>query len=236
MNFETLQTHPDFKSVDSNVTNANTLGEILCEALQNQHNFEKRTTPVEMQSWNSYEALQQFTIDLEKVDRLYHVYYYNDETSLRFFHMIARMEYNNNNNNNNNQGYIFVELQANCDFTGFDCQGGGVIFISENANLFMRLVLGETFMDEEFNKCLIYDFLKEDDDYDYDAITVERETCDKFSRMFLNRVPMLKYICHEIIYKNKDQLWEYKVLLPEILKNSVDDFINTKEAIASYNE
>ena len=217
-----LQTHPSFKSFNPNVKNAEEIDDYLHEALHYQHTFEKRTTPWEAQQWD-YEELQRFNIDLEKIDRLYYIFY-DSGVGGRNFQMIARME-------KDEEQPIYVEMVASCDYTGFDCQGSGYIFISKNANLFMKLVLAEA--EKDVDKSLIYDSLRED------SIYVEEMDnyyyYDKFSNLLLKKVPMLKYICHEAIYQNRDVLYEYKILLPKILRESVLEFINTKDAIIAYN-
>ncbi|KAK7082297.1 hypothetical protein SK128_024129 [Halocaridina rubra] len=86
-----------------------------------QSSFEKRTTPMEAQYWD-YDTLQQFEIDLEKVDRVYDIYYLDDGVSGERFYLVARMVYN--------EELIYVELAASCDFTGFDCQGEGYVFLT----------------------------------------------------------------------------------------------------------
>ena len=214
----TLKTHPNFKSVNPVVRDAETIADYLREPLHYQFMFDKRTTPWELQQWD-YEVLQSFEINLEKVDRLYDVQYENDGVGIRSFGLIARMEYEEQS--------LYVELIANCDYTGFDCQGGGYIFISKDANLFFKLVLREN-----LNKNLIYESLKSDSIY----VEEEEDTdYDKFSRMMWKTAPMLKYLCHEAIYQNREPLQGYSFLLPKILTESIDDFIKTKEAKIAYN-
>ena len=213
-----LKTHPDFKSLDAEVQNADTMDDYVGEALSYSYMFEKRTTPWEAQHWD-YDALQKFEIDVEKVDRLYYIYH-TDHAGGQDFKMIARMEYE--------EAPLYVELDAGCDYTGFECQGNGVIYVSRDANLFMKLVLSK---EDSLNRNLIYKSLRED------RIYVEEDNdYDNYSNMFGTNVPMLKYLCHEAIYENKDELCEYKFQLPNILVNSIDDFIRTKEAKIAYNQ
>ena len=40
---------------------------------------------------------------------------------------------------------------------------------------------------------------------------------------------MLKYLCHNAIYDNREILSHYKEQFPEILAKSVDDFIKVKD-------
>lgn len=213
-----LQTHPDFKSLVPEVQDAETMEDCLFEALEYQETFDKRTNPWENKEFD--DILQNFEIDLEKVDRLYHIQYISNPFG-REFSMIARMQYQDKP--------LYVELFAGCDFTGFECQGRGVIFISRDANIFMNLVLTEQ---EDLKKNLIYASLKED------GIDVEEkeEEYNNCSRWFLKNAPPLKYLCHKNIYENVQMLPEYRLVLPKILADSIDEFIKMEEAKKSYNE
>ena len=222
MTFEIPDTHHDFRSIDPNVRDVAMMDGYLSEALFYQHMFDKRTTPWEAQEWD-YGVLQEFEVKLEMVDRLYYIHYNSDGVSGRDFKLIARVEYEGK--------ALYVEMIASCDYTGFECQGGGFIFVSRDANLFMKLVLTER--EDDLNKKLIYESLQKD------SIYVEEEDeilCEKFSRMMRECVPMLKYLCHEVVYQNRNTLRGYKTLLPKILIQSIDDFIRDKEARIAYND
>ena len=51
----------------------------------------------------------------------------------------------------------------------------------------------------------------------------------KCTQKFWNNSPMLKYLCHNAIFENKDVLSHFKDHLSRLLANSVDDFIKVKE-------
>ncbi|XP_068206570.1 uncharacterized protein [Palaemon carinicauda] len=176
-----------------------------------QYMFERRTTPWEMTEWD-YDDLQTFKIDLEEIDRLYHVYFSDDGTSGQDYQLIGRVEHKGQP--------LYVELVASCDYTGFDCRGGGVIFVSRDANLFMRLVLTS-----DCKKDLIYQSLEED------GIEVEAQTeYDACGRMFWRNPPMLKYICHQAAYEHRARLQPQLSSLPKCLIISVDEFIKFNDA------
>ncbi|XP_066944386.1 uncharacterized protein [Macrobrachium rosenbergii] len=212
-----LKTHPDFKSVDPAVTDADTMDENMWTALAYQYMFDRRTTPWEMAQWD-HDELQSFKVDLEKVDRLYYIYFHDDESFGQEYAMIARMDH---------KGLpLYVELSASCDYTGFDCQGQGVIFVSRDANLFMKLCITR-----ECNRDLIYQSLEED------GIQVEEQTeYDACRRMQLKTAPMLKYLCHQAAYEHRAKLWPQFSCLPKILANSVDEFIKFRDAKDVYDD
>ena len=253
----TIKTHPNFKSVIPDVCDAKTMQKYVGGALAYQYMFDKRTTPWERKNWDEDE-LQKFEIDLQDIDRLYHIYRRSDEGGSEY-RLIGRMEYKNLKKKKTfRHSYqprcccrrhrphrgcslcshrqkkpqkqqkpptlLYIELKASCDFTGFLCQGGGVIFISSDANLFMRIILRF-----EREKHLIYKSLAED------GIEVEeQQEYDLFSRMFWNNPPSLKYLCHEVVYLNKEFYDFCLNLLPKILFESVREFIKTEEAKIAY--
>ena len=132
----------------------------LFEALSYQSTFDRRTTPWEVQYWD-YKDLRAFEIDLERVDRLYHISFFDVANGDREFEMIGRMQYKGEP--------IYVELNAGCDFTGFDCQGEGNIVISRDANFFMKHLLRS-----KREKDIIYKALADD------GIEVEEEEQSEF--------------------------------------------------------
>ncbi|XP_068226098.1 uncharacterized protein [Palaemon carinicauda] len=214
----TLKTAPNFKSIDPAVPDADTMEDYLSNALDYQYMFEKRTTPWEMAQWDPDE-LQSFKIDLEKVDRLYHISFIEDGCVGQEYELIARL--------NHKGRLLYVELTAGCDYTGFDCQGYGIIFVSSDANLFLNLVLTNN-----CKKDLIHKSLSEDG-VETEELSIEYNAC---SRMFLKNTPMLKYLCHMSIYENRIKLEPHLSTLPKILKKSVDEFIKFKEAKEAYDE
>ena len=154
-----IKTHPNFKSVISSVVNAEKMNDYLWYALSYQDTFERRTTPWEMNQWN-YDDLQAIEIDLERVDRLYHIKI-SEESGDRIFEMIGRMQYN--------EEILYVKLYAGCDSSGFSCHGGGNIFISRDPNLFMKQPF-----ESKIDKYLIYKSLADD------GIEVEEEEQSEF--------------------------------------------------------
>ena len=209
-----------FKSVKPEVKKADDIDDYVGEALSYQYQFEKRTSPWEAAQWD-YDKLQAFKIDTNKVDRLYHIYNFDDGVGDRDFELIVRLEHEGRP--------LYVELSAGCDYTGFDCQGSGIIFVSRDANLFMKLVLKQV-----RNKDVIYESLRAD------GIQVDEEYYEysnNCSRMLINSAPMLKYLCHQAIYdeiSRSGALQGYQTVLPKILAESVTDFIRTEEAKRHY--
>jgi len=204
-------THPAFRSLDSTVYNADDIEELIGEALLYQHMFEKRTSPWEMQNWD-YEELQEFTLKLKRVDRLYYIHHFDDQVSSRTFEMLVRMKYKKEK--------YFVHLSAGCDFTGFDCQGGGEIYITKSANIFLKSIVAETHNPSVIYRSLIEDGYKVEDPSNFDS----------------SHTPMLKFLTHQAVYDNQDHLSHYPEVLPSLLTESVTDFIQVQETRYHHNE
>ena len=213
-----LNTHPKFKTLMPHVTSAADLQKCMLPSLLHQSLFERRTTPFECNEWD-YKELQEFEINTEIVDR---IYYINASTGY-CYQMITRMDYNFTP--------LYVEIVAICCCIGFRCHGAGFIFVSRDANLFMKLVLSPLL---ERTKARIYKSLAED------SISMEmEEEEDKYStysREIRKTLPTLKYLCHEAVYLNREILRRYSSVLPKILIKSVDEFIKTNDAILAYED
>ena len=166
-----IKTHPNFKSIIPSVQNAEKMNDYLGEVLYYQYTFERGTTRWEMQQWD-YDDLQAFEIDLERVDRLYHINFV-DDCGDRRFEMIGRMQCKEES--------FYVQLFAR---RGFHCKGGGYMFISRDANLFMKYLLKS-----KIEKDLIYKALADD------GIEVEEEELSEFESVPQNP-------CQYFIWKN----------------------------------
>lgn len=212
-----LDTHPAFRSVVSTVKNADDIEELIGEALMYQHMFEKRTSPWEMHTWD-YDELQSFVVDLKKVDRLYYIFSFDDEVSSRSYEILVRMDHNNEQ--------VFVQLSAGCDFTGFDCQGGGEIYITKSPNILLKSIISEN-----HNPSLIYRSLLED------GYRVEEPTQFELSpQQSWNNTPMLKLLSHQAIHDHRDTLKHYPEVLPSMLTNSVTEYIQAQETRYHHDE
>lgn len=201
---------PIFKSAIATVSKVDDIEEMVGYALIYQYMFVKRTSPWEMQTWD-YHELEIFKVDLNKIDRLYYIDHFDDSVNSKTYEILIRMNYNNEK--------IFVRLSAGCDFTGFDCQGGGEIYITRNPNIFLKSIV-----DQYHNPLLIYKHLLED------GYSVEEPSeFDLTPRHQWNSVPMLKFLTHQTVYDNRSNLGHYPQVLPSMLSNSVTEFIQVQE-------
>lgn len=197
------------------MTNAEDIADYVGHALLYQHMFERKTSPWEMNQWDQDE-LQSFDVELDKVDRLYNIDYFNDGVSGSSFYLMVRMVYN--------EKHVFVELNASCDYTGFDCQGGGDIFITINPNLFSKVITRPPDDMERLYQSLAEDGYHIDKQTEHDHTPVAA----------WHNAPMLKFLCHLAIFDNKDKLQHYQQVLPKVLKDSVHEFIIIRDAIHKY--
>ena len=213
-----MKTHYDFRSIDVSITTANDMADHVGYALSYQHMFDCRTSPWEMENFKD-DDLQRFKVNLEKVDRLYYIHHYDDGISSREYEILARMDYGDKK--------AYVNVIASCDFTGFDCQGGGYIFVSFNANVLTKIMLNRRHDHEAIYRSLAEDGLTVEEQSEYDQVSAFR----------WQSVPMLKYLCHVKISDRKNNLSQiYMKLLPKVLADSVEEFIKLKETKEAFDE
>ena len=198
-----------FISYVPNINTQQSIEEILSLPLEYQSMFKKRTTAGEWQDWNK-DKLNEFVIQADKIDRLYHVVATDSVWYHRIWEISCRMEYDGVK--------YFVEMNANCDYLGFNYSGRGLISITKLPDFFLRNMLSK-----DQNPYQIYKSLLEDG-YNVQEI----DPLLKMHPKFWNVVPMLKYHCHDTIYKNRNVLTQYKDQLPPILANSVEEYIQEK--------
>ena len=209
-----VTTHPNFKSLVRRVTNTHIINSYIGYALDYQNMFIRRTTPWERSDWGDDE-LNNFLVDLGKVDRLYHIGFDEYERGLEF-EFVGRMIHNGK--------HLYIEMTADCCFTGFSCSGEGKIFMSKDVNLFLK-----TIPLHEMDMTRVYNSLQED------GIEFEVAEDGRMMKRFLrNNAPTLKYLCHESIFEHRHLLKNYKKQLPKILKDSVKEFIKTRESRICY--
>ena len=219
-----VRTHPDFKSVDKKYQNAVMINSELREALSYQYMFERKTTPWEMSSWEGND-LNNFELKMEQVDRLYHLYYFDSDPGGRDFEFVGRMDYNDLK--------LYVELSACCDYTGFSDRGGGHIFVSTDANLFLKSIL--IGLRGKLGDDLIFESLEQD------GIIVDAELKQEGGMQFYKQMqkhwttaPSLKFLSHSSVYENKHLLEDQLTTLPKYFKESISEFIKAKDVIAWY--
>ena len=163
-----LKTHPNFKSAVPNITNVNEINNIMLHPLSNQNALKRNQIPPG--SITTPDLINSFKIDLEKVDRLYHLYYergiskYKTDT---IYSMVIRLI-----DDDDDLPPLYVELWAaynpDDDYLNEDDGKGwrGFIFISADVDLFMKVT--------PFNHYkLVYDFLWKED-----GIRVEKKFFD----------------------------------------------------------
>ena len=206
----------DFKSVDPRITCRKDIKYMIREALMFQRMFHKRTSPWEIKKWD-YDKLKNFKIEPDNIDRLYYIHH-EDNCYGRNFHLVARAVYEKG-------PPLYVELDASCDFTGFDCQGGGRIYVSWDADIFMKTVLHERFPIDQIYDLLLADGADVDRISKYDTM---------WRRKFTAQVPMLKLLCHRAVKDFQIPENYYRQVLPPILSNSIYDYVKTEDARYAY--
>jgi len=201
----------NFISLDASVKNQKDIVNLVGEALQYQYLFDKRTSPWERASWSD-DDLENFEIQANMIQRLYHIFYYDDEVSGRDFELAVRTVYKGR--------VVYVKMMAGCDFTGFDCHGGGEIYITCDAQIFLKSILKTTIDLNGIWKSMVADGLKVEEPSSFDLLPMRE----------WNNVPMLKFLCHMKVYDERHKLRELAArVLPKMLSQSMEEFIKTRE-------
>nr|BDT62727.1 MAG: hypothetical protein [Metapenaeus ensis nimavirus] len=201
-----------FKSLIPSVRTWMDIEEMVGDALFYQYMFDKRTSPWEMAEWPDGQ-LEKFKVESEAVERLYYIYSYDDGVSGQEYSLVVRVIYRDKP--------VYAYLSASCDFTGFECEGGGEIYISLDAQIFLKSIINSDFNPHDIWASMVEDGLKVEEPSDFDLLP---------TRLLLHGVPKLMFLCHMKIYKDeKERLREAAArYLPKILADSVEDFIKER--------
>ena len=201
----------NFKSEVLDIHSRIDIEDILFLPLIYQNLFDKKTSPEERKEWNE-ENLKSFSIDVNKIDHLYHLVLSEAVPNYRKWELSCRMKHDR-------QDY-FVVMNAECVFSdGPDGQGYGCISFTKLPRFFMNYMVT---LDQGLEK--IYQALKND------KYEVELPDCQHHGdTKDWKNAPMLIYLCHLSIYNNKEMLIHFKRILPKLLANSVEEFIAIKK-------
>ena len=212
-----------FRSLVPYVQTANDIAKYVGCALSYQHTYERKTSPWETEQWNTeeHELLDFFDIRIEAIDRVYRILC---DINNNWCYLLARMEYRKGD-------FVFVELEAGCNYYKEIPRWGGNIYITRHAFIFTKTVYFPSDVER-----LIYQSLR-DDGYAFE----EKTEHDWKPAELWNEPPTLKFICLKEIYYGINhqedeelQLKHYSQVLPTLLKQSVDEFTIIQEAIVSY--
>lgn len=104
-----MGTGDDFRSLDRRVINQQDILGLMGEALSYQHMFSRRTTLYEIAEWKK-DDLDHFTIDANKMDRVYYIKNYSVPGGEKLYTLLARMQYGSRK--------AYFILSANREFQG----------------------------------------------------------------------------------------------------------------------
>lgn len=96
--------------------------------------------------------------------------------------------------------------------------GGGEIYISLDAQVFLKSVLDQKYDIQKIWRAMVDDGYNVEQPSEYDL---------KPMRLW-HSTPMLKFLCHMAVYNNKEYLKHYNQVLPKSLVDCVDEFIKLR--------
>ena len=200
-----------FKSIVPKVTNLEDLEYGMSYVMDYQTMLDKSTTPWEQKHLWPGDTLQKFEIDLEKIDRVYHMV--RVDNSDQEFELIARMSFADDRP-------LYVYLRAYCLYPGFDFNGWGSIYLSFDADIFMKTILTDS-----HNIDLIYESMI------IDGISVERRTKEDIAGKSSSPFG-LQFLCQRAVIDHNLS----KEYLPVMMANSLDRFVKSEAARNAFNE
>ena len=126
-----LKTHLKFQTFENTYDNATKIQSEINGALFHQNKFTRKTTEQEKYNWIG-KKLQNFKINVERIDRLYYISFNRYSTKSKY-ELVARMEEEEGN-------YIYVRLFAIFRYIGSDLVPNDdcIITISKNRTFFLN--------------------------------------------------------------------------------------------------
>ena len=125
-----LKTHPNFKSMVSEINDINLVKNMMNRAFIDRHQYwlKRNSTTWEMNHYWYDTELDKVNIDLEKIDRLYYISLQRFDYSATF-QLVARMKYENDD---------FLYLNLNSVVHRINNYKQGTLFVSFFPNLFVK--------------------------------------------------------------------------------------------------
>ena len=216
-----------FKSYFPDINTREEMIEKIGDALIHQQAFDKRTSPWETNDW-SHTELKDFQINVECIDRLYHL---STETGIITdfdWDLYCRIDHHGTK--------YFTHMHASCDYyphctsipphcSGFYVLDVGRITITKLPDFFLNNIISNHQNLDQIYLALL------DDNY---AIDKPNPLLEWYPKRWKN-TPMLKYLCHMTIFENRKMLINFKDHLPKPLANGVYDFIKVQEWVEGNN-
>ena len=169
-----IKTHPNFISFVPFISQAQDIDNCIYKGLLNQFSL-KLKTATEKELLLLLPQDNVFFLDVEQIDRLYHVAKVQCNRKYIIYDLIARLDYNNT--------HLYVKMTSHRIHNEYF----GTIFITTDANSFMKLI----FLEKLENKKSICESLVKDGIYKEENEEEE------------DLVSTLKYMCYKTIYLNK---------------------------------
>ena len=221
------QTHSNFKSYVDGINNAIDIYYEMWSPLERQTYVRKRTTPIESLYWND-DDLQKFTLRIEDIDRLY-FYEMSSYPFRKIYEIVARV---------NPQGFYVQLYLKHYTQTQCDKNVSGLMYISENPNLFIKVIRHYERNTKYSLKRIMYTSLKSEGIHLKDEEEeVKEKTTSEYNDKIKKQPKKLCNLCYGAIYENNDILEEiYINQLPIVLKHDISRYIDVRDAMIDYNE
>ena len=202
-----------FKSLDPTITSCEDIEDMLFSALDSQYYFKKRVSPFE-------NHVNGFTIKAAMIDRLYQIEVNIEDDYDQYYELFCRMWHNGIP--------YFVTMTAKRGYCGFDCThcGEGEITYCKSASFFLQHIFCWNYNAAEYQDIVdkIYLSLLQDG-----YKISEPDLLYYINPKWRRNVPTLKFLCIEHISKNPLKLSHFREELPQMLCNTINQFITCKD-------
>lgn len=206
----TTTTHHNFKSIQNKIQNVEDIYNVIGTLLVHQSKFPVRFPPDEFVHWNG-KVLDQFGIDLEKIDRLYHVSC-NEVSGRLEYELAARMDYEGR--------CLYVHAKSVMNWAWDGLVGEGEIYLTFDPQVFLKSTISSNCNPQGIWKSMVEDGFLVEEPSEFDLKQVEA----------WRNVPMLTYLCHMTVYQQKEQFKPYLQALPRLLAKGVEEFLKVRHA------
>lgn len=218
-----LETHPNFKSFISRITNGMELYSDLLLVFQFQHLFHKIIPPCEKNAWIKNKQNPHFFIfKHQEVDRVYKYSKAFITTNTIQYNFIGRI---------NNVYYIYVNGIITKDYSFYlkinPSIVNGYIFLSENLNLFLRCVFDQYFQTNAFNSLYNGIFKGDNDNF--------QESYSNLQQQILTTPAQKNSLLNICIQMVRNNLQYYEIPSATIIKDIIEEE-NITEAVKAFTE
>lgn len=207
--------YPNFRSIDSKIKDSVALHNKIGKFLDQSLCFENRCPPWEADEWD-IEELKDFKVSTYMIDRIYDYqcrFFLGAENDCVFLY--ARMPYKGRS--------LYFHMCFLIGGNFWSNVKGVKTYLTFNAQVFLKSVIGGTCDTREIRKLMVEDGLEVDEPTTFDLY----DQWDWWKR----GAPTLNFLCQLAVYENRNQLKHRTEFLPCTVAKDLEQFVKVRETI-----